>query len=90
MSYYSTSTGPDVILKLYDSKNRRLAKLSGTMRFPELHLPAKQRNSPPGYPAYYVITVNGIVDIVEHRRMEPIFFMTDDPDVWKAAGVPAN
>ena len=42
---------------------------------------------PPGYPAYEVITVNGITDIIEHRKMEPIFYVTDDPAVWKELGV---
>jgi hypothetical protein len=37
---------------------------------------------PPGYPTYEVITVNGITDIIEHRRMEPIFYVTDDLAVW--------
>ncbi len=41
-----------------------------------------------GYPAYEVITVNGVTDIVEFRHMEPIFYMTDDPRVWKELGIP--
>ncbi|MEO6968518.1 MAG: hypothetical protein ABI132_08750 [Rhodanobacteraceae bacterium] len=39
------------------------------------------------YPAYSVITVNGVTDVVEHRHMEPVFYMTDDPAVWKAFNV---
>jgi hypothetical protein len=38
---------------------------------------------PPGYPIYAPITVNGITEIVEHRKMEPVFYITDDPTVWK-------
>jgi hypothetical protein len=34
-----------------------------------------------------VVTVNGITDIVERRTMEPVFYMTDDPAVWKELGV---
>jgi hypothetical protein len=42
----------------------------------------------PGYyPAYEIITVNGITDVIEHRKMEPIFYITDDPAVWKELGV---
>jgi hypothetical protein len=42
---------------------------------------------PPGCPAYEVITVNGLTEIIEHRKMEPIFYITDDPAVWKELGV---
>jgi len=42
---------------------------------------------PDGYPAYIVATVNDIPDIIEFRRMEPVFYMTDDPAVWKELGV---
>jgi hypothetical protein len=38
---------------------------------------------PPDYPAYEAITINGITEIIEHRKMEPIFYVTDDPTVWK-------
>ena len=40
-----------------------------------------------GYPAYEAITVKGVVDIVEYRAMEPVFYMTDDPEIWKELGV---
>lgn len=38
---------------------------------------------PRGYPSYEIVSVGGVVDIVEHRRMEPIFYMADDPEVWQ-------
>ena len=34
-----------------------------------------------------VITVNGITDVIEHRKPEPIFYVMDDPAVWKELGV---
>lgn len=39
------------------------------------------------YPSYRVVTVNGVTDIIEHRAMEPVFYMADDPEVWKKLGV---
>jgi hypothetical protein len=32
---------------------------------------------------YEAITVDGVTEIIEHRKMEPIFFVTDDPAVRK-------
>jgi hypothetical protein len=28
---------------------------------------------------YEAITANGITEIIEHRRMEPVFYVNDDP-----------
>ena len=40
------------------------------------------------YPMYEVLTANGITEVVEHRRMEPVFYITDDPEVRRKLGVP--
>jgi hypothetical protein len=91
MSYYIKPTGRTATFELYDLKKHRLAKVNGTQRGSEpLQLQAPRRGSPPGYPSYEVITVDGIVDIIEHRRMEPVFYVTDNPDVWRELGVPAS
>jgi len=50
-------------------------------------LKEKPTGSTKNYPAYKVITINGITDIVEFRKMEPFIYMTDDPKVWKELGV---
>lgn len=39
------------------------------------------------YPRYRVVTVNGVTDIIEHRAMEPVFYMVDDPEIRKKLGV---
>ena len=31
---------------------------------------------------------NGTTEIIEHRRMEPVFYITDDPEVRRKLGVP--
>jgi len=69
---------------LKDKKGKKLAKVSGKMkgRYPQ-QLKNPSQGFDPGYPAYEVITVNGTTDIIEHRRMEPIFYVADDPAVWK-------
>jgi hypothetical protein len=41
---------------------------------------------PKGYPAYNVVTVDGITEIIERRKMEPIFYVTDDPSIWRELG----
>ena len=47
-------------------------------------LKPRASNEPVPYPSYEVCRAAGLVDIIEHRRMEPVFYMTDDALVWKA------
>ena len=59
---------------------RKFARTRCTVLFrPQNHT----QEFPPGYPAYEAITVNGITEIIENKKMEPIFYLTDDPAVWK-------
>ena len=39
------------------------------------------------YPSYEVITANGITEVIEHRQMEPVFYISDDPRVKEQLGV---
>jgi hypothetical protein len=88
MSYYINPLGRNVKFILRDAKTEKPIKLYGEEKdggpFKLEHPP---QGFPPGYPAYEVITVNGVIDIIEHRKMEPIFYATDDPAVWKELGV---
>lgn len=83
MSYYIDSSGSTATFILLDAKKQKLAEVKSTKLGKEPILrKTPQPGFPTGYPAYEVITVNGITDIVEHRKMEPIFYMVDDPAVW--------
>ena len=92
MDYYSNFSGGEYVFKFYD-KNKfiKLQKISlSTEEQPAIR--TRELKEPPvgfpkGYPAYNVVTVNGITDIVERRKMEPVFYMADDPVIWKELGV---
>jgi hypothetical protein len=92
MDYYSTFNGGEYVFKFYDkNKILKIQKIilsteeQPTIRTRELKIPPV--GFPKGYPAYNVVTVNGITDIVERRKMEPIFYMTDDPVIWRELGI---
>lgn len=53
-----------------------------------LTLARRSKTGPIPYPIYEVLTANGVTEVVEHRRMEPVFYITDDPDVRRKLGVP--
>jgi hypothetical protein len=46
-----------------------------------LTLEPRPEAGPVPYPQYEVLTSNGITEIVEHRRQEPVFYLSDDPAV---------
>jgi hypothetical protein len=83
MSYYVMPWGRSATFILQNKKGQTLKEVDGK----EKGLEPLQLNHPPpgfpeGYPAYEIITVNGITEIIEHRKPEPIFYITDDPAVW--------
>jgi hypothetical protein len=87
MSYYIKPWGSSATFILQDTKKRILTKVDGKVKGKEpIQLKNPPQGFPHGYPAYEVITVNGITEIIKHRKPEPIFYVTDDPAVWKELG----
>ena len=88
MNYYVNFWGRDATFILRDTKGQIRAKIDGKLRgsYP-IELKHPPPGYPPGYPSYEVITVKDMTEIIEHRKMEPIFYVTDDPAVWKELGV---
>jgi hypothetical protein len=88
MSYYIKPWGSSATLILRDKKGQVLTKVNGKLKGSEpLQLKHPPQGFPPGYPAYEVITVKGLTEIIEHRKQEPVFYITDDRAVWKELGV---
>jgi hypothetical protein len=88
MSYYILPWGRSATFILQDTKRKVRTKVNGKTRgLGPNQLKHPPPEFPPGYPSYEVITVNGITEIIEHRKPEPIFYITDDPAVWKELGV---
>src|ERR1700676_5544747 len=74
--------GSSAIFILQDTKGRTLKKVDGKVEGSEpFELKHPPPGFPPGYPAYEIVTVNGTTEIIEHRKPEPIFYLTDDPAV---------
>ena len=88
MNYYVLPWGRSATFILRDTKGKQLTKIGGKLRgLGPNQLKQAPKGFPPGYPSYEVITVNGITEIIEHRKSEPLFYVTDDPAVWKELGV---
>jgi hypothetical protein len=88
LSYYIMPWGRNTVFILQDAKGQVRTKVRGKTRgLGPSQLKHPPQGFPSGYPSYEVISVNGITDIIEHRKMEPIFYVTDDPAVWEELGV---
>jgi len=71
LNYYAR-LGDDTKVILKDRKGKKLAAMKGK---------TKCQHPFSGYPSYVVVVVNGKTEIIEHRKMEPIFYINDDPAV---------
>jgi hypothetical protein len=88
MNYLINPLGRNSTFILQDKKGQLRTKVYGKTRgLGPNYLKHPPPGFPPGYPSYEVITVNGVTDVIEHRKPEPIFYVTDDPAVWKELGV---
>lgn len=88
MSYYVKPSGRTATFTLSGSKKEKISEVRGTQRgLQPIELKKPPRGYPPGYPSYEIITVKGITEVIEHRRMEPIFYVTDNPAVLAELGI---
>lgn len=79
MSYYIRPGGNSASFTVRNGK-RVIKQIDGKLVFTH---PIVLSGSTADYPSYAAVVVNGTTELMEHKRMEPIFHVTDDPDVWK-------
>lgn len=84
MSYFITPWGPRAKFLLLDSStSKTISQLTAKLKCEQFHMSPSQQESISGYPVDQAVNVDGIIEIIEHRKMEPIFYLTDDQAVWK-------
>ena len=83
ISYYIRPLGANAVFSLQD-KDTVIEKLDAKVicRTP-FTVPAHSSGSASGYPLYQAVSVKSVTEIIEHRRMEPVFYVTDNASVWK-------
>jgi len=87
MDYYTGPNGGTATFTLRNARTgSKIAKFDGTLKGSQpLYLEnAKGRDI---YPSYEIITVGRMTEVIEHRKMEPVFYVTDDPTVLSKLGV---
>jgi hypothetical protein len=87
MNYYTARPSGDAKFILKDKNRRTLTNANGRLKgkVKDLHRPFCLGGGDNRYchPVYEVITVKGITEIIEHREKGDVFYITDEPAVWK-------
>ena len=88
MDYWGGPEGRTATFILRDADGRRQGRVVGRLRGKEpLSLVPHGDTGPIPYPSYSIIDAQGITEVIEHRAMEPVFYITDDPAVKARLGV---
>ena len=66
---------------LRDKNGREIGRVTGHTEGNPLHLRTPPQGYEPGYPHYILIVINGVTEIMEHRRPDDILYLTDDPGI---------
>jgi hypothetical protein len=80
LNYYSNPFGPNAKFILKNKQGDILQSLSGNDK--------PMGNNLSEYPHYVQVVVGGVPEIIEHRAMEPIFYISDDPVIRNKALAP--
>lgn len=85
MNYFIKSTGGSATFVFRDKKHRVLMEVTGTLRGSSpMSVKSSSASDNITYPLFEVITAQGATEVIEHRRMEPTFYITDDPGILRA------
>ena len=66
---------------LRDKNGREIGMVTGHIKGNPLHLRTSPQGHEPRYPVYVLIVINGVTEIMEHRRPGDIIYVTDDPGI---------
>jgi hypothetical protein len=88
MTYYTSPLGSTARFVLTNRDGRRLSEVEGRIRDGQpLTLGQDSGAGALPYPNYAVVTIDGITEVIEHRRMESVFYITDDAALREQLGV---
>jgi len=85
MNYYIKPTGRSATFVLHDKENHILGRVTGIIRgSTPVSVKGSSQSGITDYPSFEVITAQGVSEVIEHKKMEPKFYITDDPAVLRA------
>lgn len=85
MGYYNRPGRRSAIFVLRDSTGRKVSEVSGELRGSRPTM-LSQGDSATRYPGYEVVTVGDVVEVIEHRRLKPVFHLVVDVEILRRLG----
>jgi hypothetical protein len=86
--YPAPLSGPPVAtVTLRRNDGAKLDEVVATLRGGPESLASNSTSDATGYPMYEVLTARGTTEVIEHRRMEPMFYVNDAPEVRRRLGI---
>lgn len=88
ISYYIDASGRTIRFTAWGPDGAEIVSGKGDLSGLEpTKIYATDQGEETGERWYEVATVNGVSDVLEHRRREPIVYMSSDPKVWTRLGL---
>lgn len=81
VDYYVSSSGRRAEFMLRDRNGRVVSRATGTMVGLQPHRLSRAGAHPKSPYVYEIVIVGEISEVIEHRDMEPVFYINDDPRV---------
>ena len=85
--YTSPFRGRQATFVMLDSNGRELDEITAEQHGDAPLQVSEDVSSGDPYPLYEIVSADGITEVLEHRRMEPIFYVTDDQAIKTKLGV---
>lgn len=85
MSYYVNDAGRSAEFKC-NASNRQRARITAVV----VGFAPLRANAEAQYPSYEIVKVGSSTELIEHRGMEPLFYVSDDAQLKRHLGVTAN
>lgn len=84
MSYYSNATSRTARFVLQDRKKKELQVVNGKLEC-DKPFGSKTGSDHPviPYPGFEIVRADGMTEVIEHKRPEPLFYVSDDLTVLK-------
>jgi hypothetical protein len=83
VEFYSSPNSVRVIIR--DPSGRKAFDKQSTSWWWHPKGPQPGHGQNPVYPNHTVVSFDGVLDIFEQRRAEPVLYLSDDPKLWSSA-----
>jgi len=84
LTYYTTGPADITLVNIREGRSKSLKTVKGeNHHHPEYWAWAQQDWPKRSHPSFVVINVDGVLEIIEHKKMEPLFYISNEAAVQR-------